>query len=229
MAQQALYRDIQDWDHWPGCVTSVGEISADASLVSFYREKQSHRGIGERVSIKKLSAKQVNQDFLSEIGQLTNLEYLEIEILTAEDLSPLSRLKQLKTLKLIGVRTASEFDVLLQLPRLERLFIENAKHIQSIEFLAKAGNLVSLGVEGSMWTTQMITSLAPLVGLAKLEALFLTSVRLKDKSLRYLADIPHLKVLECARFAPKSEFEKLRKLMPHLGCHWCDEYEVERP
>lgn len=224
MILQFHYRDIQDWDRWPQSTSKIVDIPQDAKMVSFYRERRSHRGIGTRDSIKKLYATQVNQEFLSEIGQLVNLEYLEIEVLTADDLSPLSRLINLETLKLSGVRKATEFELLLGLQCLNRLFIENAKHLQSMDFLHEAHHLIAIGVEGSMWTKQKIASLAPLAGLRELEALFLTSVQLRDKSLRYLADIPQLKVLECARFAPKREFENIRSLMPELDCQWCDNY-----
>ena len=80
------YQDLQNWDEWPNCVTCMEGLPEDKSVISFYRERNSHRGIGEFVETRKLVAKQVNQDFLREIGQLENLEYLAIKILTAEDL-----------------------------------------------------------------------------------------------------------------------------------------------
>ena len=52
------------------------------------------------------------------------------------------------------------------------------------------------------------------------------SVRLVEKDLSCLAEIPNLKLFDCARFAPKSQFVNLRRLMPDLDCHWCDKYEV---
>lgn len=226
MTLQTHYRDIQDWQRWPQCTRALDAVPADASRVSFYRERHSHRGIGARRSIAQLAAKQVNQDFLDEIGQLQNLTYLEIDTLTAQDLSPLRQLTNLQTLKLADVRAAVAFGTLLELASLKRLFIESAKHLHSLEFLGDAHQLLSLGVEGGMWTRQKVASLAPLAGLRGLEALFLTSVQLEDTSLRYLAQIPRLKVLECARLAPKSEFDDLRRLMPALDCRWCDKYEV---
>ncbi len=226
MALQVYYRDIQDGGAWPEFVTSFNEVPEGAQVATLYREKNSHRGIGSRTEIVKLCAKQVNQVFLDEIGQLTRLEYLDIETITAEDLSPIASLENLKTLKLDSVRKASDFSPLLQLSNLDRLFIQHAKHLNSAELFSEANHLISLGLEGSMWTAQVIDSLAPLKGLKKLEALFFTNVRLKDKSLSYLAGIPNLKVLECARFAPKIEFVKLRKLMPELECHWCDDFEI---
>ena len=227
---QYKYRDIQKPNGWPGVTLNVDNVPLDARFADLARQKNSHRGIGDRVNLQRLRAVSVNQDFLGEICRLVNLEYLDIDgALTAEDLSPLSNLTKLSMLKIYGVRKATEFDVLLKLPRLRRLFIENAKHVHSLEFLHEAHHLVSLGVEGSMWTRQKIDSLKPLSGLSGLEALFLTSVQLAHKDLACLASIPNLKVLECARFAPRKEFARLRELMPELDCHWCDQYDIIAP
>ena len=226
---QTHYRDIQNYESWPKCVTRVAEIHFDCSCVSFFRERNSHRGISEYPHIRKLCAKQVNQEFLEEISELKELEYLEMQIVTAETLEMLQRLPYLKTLKLDSVRRASDFGALLDLPSLTKLFIQNAKHLNSLEPFSVANQLISLGIEGGMWREQKIQSLRPLGKLESLEALFLTSVRLSDNDLSCLATIPNLKVLECARLAPKTEFEKLRRLMPALHCHWCDEYEIELP
>jgi len=226
---QTQYRDIPDYESWPDCVTRVEDISSDDSRVSFYREKNSHRGISGHTHIRELIAKQVNQEFLEEICELKELEYLETEIVTAEDLKALQRLPHLKALKIDSPRNAKDFESLLELPRLEKLFIQNAKHLHSLEPLSAAHRLISLGVEGGMWTRQKIPSLKPLEGLVRLEALFLTSVQLGDKDLSCLATIPNLRLLRCSRFAPKAAFGELRQLMPQLECSWCDRYEIEGP
>lgn len=101
---QVNYRAIQNDDSWPACVTRVADISASNSLACFYREKNSHRGISKCSHLKKLIAKQVNQNFLKEISALKGLEYLELEIVTAEDLSVLKGLPNLKTLKIDSPR-----------------------------------------------------------------------------------------------------------------------------
>lgn len=218
------YRELENWYE---CANSVNEIPAESEKVLFYRRKDSHKGISRYQKIRKLSANQVNQDFLNEISKLKNLEYLEIEVITAEDLSPLTGLFNLRTLKLDSVRKATDFSPLLNIKALDKLFIENAKHLTNLEFLSNAHKLVVLGIEGGMYTTQKIESLKPLSNLKKLEALFMSSVQLKDKNLDYLASIPNLKIFDCARFTPKKSFDSLRKLMPNLVCIWCDKYEID--
>jgi hypothetical protein len=218
--------EYREWRDWPSCKLSTHEIEKDSEVVHFYREKNSHKGIGDFSSIKRLCAKQVNQDFLNEIGELTGLECLEMETVTADDLKPLTGLPNLRILKMTGIRKATDFAPLLEIIPLTKLFIENAKYIDSLAFLSKAHNLVAIGIEGGMYTKQKIKSLRPLSGLSKLEALFMSSVQLKDKNLDYLSSVPNLSYLGSARFAPESSFKSLRNLMPNLVCRWCDIYEV---
>jgi hypothetical protein len=216
----------REWQDFPDCTKSASDVPPNSETVFLYREKNSHRGISEAKSIKKLLAKQVDQEFLNEISKLINLEYLELEVITAENLEPLSNLKNLKTLKLDSVQKAEDFAFLENLPNLKRLFIQNAKHIKKLDFLSNLHNLIALGVEGGMYTKQKVDSVEPLKGLANLEALFMSSVQIKDKNLDYLSAIPNLGYFSCARFAPKSSFESLREKMPVLKCNWCDKYAI---
>jgi hypothetical protein len=124
------------------------------------------------------------------------------------------------------MRKVTDFTPLLEIRALTKLFMENAKHMDNLAFLSNAHNLVALGIEGGMYTKQKIESLQPLSGLGKLEALFMTSVQLKDINLDYLSSVPNLKYLGSARFAPESSFISLRNLMPNLVCRWCEAYEV---
>lgn len=222
-------RDFQSWDEWKVYATRLADIPEGSDRLLFYREKASHRGISSYQHVTKLKARQVNQDFLEEISQLKGLTYLELYSITADDLWPLTRLQSLTTLKLEAVRSARDFSPVLALSSLRRLFITHAKHLKNVEFLADSHQLVSLGIEGSMWTHQTIDSLQPLSNLLNLEALFMVSARLRDKNLSYVATIPNLRIFDCARLAPKESFVELRRLMPQLECCWCDEYEIHLP
>ncbi len=219
-------KEYREWQEWPDCIQSITELQKGVENVHFYREKKSYKGLANFTSIRKLLAKQVDQNFLDEIGSLRALEYLEIEVLTAGDLTPLKKLSNLRVLKIDSIRKAIDFDPLTKIGSLEKLFIQNATNLESLEFLSTAHNLVAIGIEGGMYKKQKIKSLKPLACLNKLEALFMTSVQLEDKTLDYLSSIPSLIYLGSARFAPKSNFLKLRQLMPNLVCNWCEAYEV---
>jgi hypothetical protein len=211
---------------WPQCILTTKNINQLSSTIHFYREKNSHKNLSEFRNITHLLAKQVNQSFLEEISELVNLEFLILESVSAENIESLKKLKKLRYLRLDGVKKASEFSSLLEIPALKKLFIESANKLQSLDFLHDANNLSVIGVEGGMYSNQKINSLEPLSNLNELEALFLSSVQLKDKSLDYLSSNEKLKYLSSARFAPKSNFDSLRKLMPNLICKWCDDYDL---
>ena len=223
MDQNEYYRE---WRNWPSCNNQISNIQKNVERLHFYREKKSHNGIGEFQSLKELLAKQVDQDFMEQICAIDSLEYLEMEVVTAVDISKLQNLPNLRYLKIYGLRKATDFSCLKNIKTLRKLFIENAKHLNDLEFLDKDQGLVALGIEGSMYTNQKIASLKPLSGIKSLEAIFMSSVKLRDKNLDYLASLPNLKYFSCARFAPKPSFESLRKLMPDLNCNWCDKYET---
>lgn len=229
--KNAHYRGMIDWKAVRDCwAERAADIPRDATMAGLGRDKASHRGIADRRRLTTLLTAAVNQDFLDEICALEALEYLWLGWpVTAHDLSGLSRLKRLRFLKIDSPRSVTDFGPIAALPALERLFVENAKHMQGLDWLAPLGpRLRTLGIEGSMWTMQKLPGLAPLAGFV-MEALFLTSVQLRDKDLTPLAACPNLDYLSCARFAPKKSFEALKALRPDIECTWFDQYEISIP
>ena len=200
------------------------EVPPDQTCARVRRKGASHSGIGGKKALRELVAGAADQAFLDEIAELTDLEYLELEWpLTAMDLAPLRSLAKLRTLRIDSPRGIADFSPLLDLPLLDRLFIENAKHLHALDWLRPLKDrLVALGIEGSIRTPQRIASLAPLSGFA-LEALFLTSTRLDDQDLSPLATMPNLQILETGLNAPRRQFLALRESKPGLECRWFDE------
>ena len=211
-----LYGDVVSYDQ-------VAEIPASAAALEFRREKKSHRGIRELKGLKALKAEAVDQDFLEELCQIEELEYLSLGWpTTAKDLSPLARLENLWFLRIDSPRNITNFTPVLKLPRLRNLFIENAKHLSALDWLRPlAGQIKVLGIEGSMYTKQKIESLRPLAEF-DLEALFLSSTHIADQDLSPLHGLSGLRYLNTAINAPRSEFEALKRVLPDLYCTWFD-------
>lgn len=219
-----LSERYRDWLHVraPDSVYPSGEaVPLNAAVARIVRDRNSHRGIGRRTALRELEAGAANQEFLEEIACIAGLEYLDLGWpVTATDLAPLTTLTRLRTLKIDSPRKIADFTPLLELPALERLFIANAKHMTTLDWLRPfRDRLTVLGVEGSLWTAQRLASLKPLEGFA-LEALFLTNTRVADKSLAPLHAMPNLQYLGTARFYPRAEFEALHKARPALECDW---------
>ena len=199
------------------------DVPPGQSYASVTRTGKSHRGIADAHGLTELQAGAANQDFLDEICKLERLEYLDLAWpVTAKDLSPLRQLQNLRTLKIDSPRSITDFTPICDLPRLERLFITNAKHMNSLDWMRPMKDrLLALGVEGSMYTVQDIASLAPLEGFA-LEALFLTNTRLADQDLSAIATMPNIRHLWTALIAPRAQFETLKAARPDLYCQWFD-------
>lgn len=195
-------------------------------IVKHRREKSSHQGISELKDVTFLYAEWVNDDYFAEICNMQSLEYLNLQTVTVEDLSPLAGLSNLKALQLDSIRKAGDFAFLKSMTHLRGLYLTNVKHMPDMEFFSDMHHVRRLGIEGSINTKVKISSLAPLAGLWSLEELYMASVTLSDKDLTPLARCPNLKVLQCARFAPKKSFEELRAAMPDLECHWCDQWKI---
>lgn len=224
----ARLRRLPDWDAVRAAhVERPADIAPGATLASLTRDKTSHRGIGAQRQLTTLFAAAVDQAYLDEICELEALDYLWLGWpVTAHDLSGLAKLERLSFLHLDSPRNVTDFAPLTRMPALTHLFVENAKHMDGLDWLAPlSGQLAVLGVEGSLWTMQKLASLAPLAGFG-FEALCLTSVRLADKDLTPLAACPDLRHLICARFAPKARFEELKALRPDIACSWFDRYDV---
>ena len=200
------------------------DIPMETDIAALKREKNSHRGIASRRSLRELVAHAVNQDFLDEIAQLNGLTYLELGWpITAMDLAPLRALHNLTHLSIDTPRNIADFTPLVDLPKLERLFITNAKHLRDIDWLHPLRDrLVALGIEGSMWTVQRLSTLTPLNNFA-LEALFLTNTQVDDQDLTPLASMPRLRFLGTAINAPRAQFMALKAARPGLECQWFDE------
>lgn len=216
---------------WSDESTSIleraSDVPTDAAYVRLKRVKTSHKGVSTHGQIRELMAEGMDQAFFDEVCALTDLAVLIAPYpVTVRDISGITALNKLHTVVLDSPRNITDFAPLLALPNLHTLFIENAKHLTDLDIFREAHQLRVLGIEGTMSTDQKLASVAPLAGLKCLEALFLVSVRLGNKDLTPLAKCPNLRLLTCARFAPKAAFTDLRNAAPDLACKWCDRYEI---
>ncbi|HEY1140824.1 MAG TPA: hypothetical protein VGE88_11530 [Lysobacter sp.] len=208
-----------EWDRLPAAVTSVAGVDPAAADVVFRREGTSHVGLHSYTAIRRLWASQVDAAFLDEIAAMPALEMLSLQRVTATDLQPLARLRQLRRLIVRDATRVADLEWTRALA-LESLALENLKSVCSLEPLADQHGLRALGVEGAMWTAMRVHSLEPLRSLERLEYLFLTNLRVRDGSLRPLHGLARLRFLQCARYYDHSEFAALAVARPELEGNW---------
>ena len=200
--------------------TSLTDLPLDSTELRFRREGSSHRGIHRFGRLRRLWLYSVNQKFLEELADIPAVEHLFIDGLTATDLTPLHRLRQLRRLVLIGGTKIQNLDWVAGLPPLETLALENFKRAFDLDPLASLTSLTALGVEGSIWTRMRVATLAPLAGLRSLRSLFLTNLTAADRSLRPLYSLTGLEVLAIGALFPDDELVRLRQALPNLRCDW---------
>jgi hypothetical protein len=160
----------------------------------------------------------VNQPFLGEIAEISAIELLYINGLTATDMSPLERLSQLRHLILIGGTKVDSLDWIRRLPPLEGFALENFRRISRLDPISSLKSLSALAVEGSTWTAMRVESLAPISELRCLRYFFFTNLRASDHSLRPLHGLTGLKAIQCGAMFPDEEFVALHRALPELRC-----------
>ena len=209
-----------DWDSLPPFVEHVSQVPSGANYVRLSRVANSHRGLCNLSGVKKLWAHGVNQDFLHEISALKELEVLHMEKVSASDLTAVNALPLLRSLSVIDAPKVTDLSWVPTQPTLRSLAIVNATAVQDLAPLSQLTHLRALGVEGGMWTPMQVFSLSPLSTLRQLQSLFITNLRAKDQSLRALLALSKLRVLQCAKFFPREEFDALKQAHPELHCDW---------
>lgn len=208
-----------EWDRLPASATAVSDVDPNASDVVFRREGASHAGLHRFTSIRRLWASKVDAAFLEEITAMPALETLSLQRVTATDLQPLARLSRLRRLVVCDATGIADLEWTRALS-LESLGLENLKAVCSLEPLAEQTGLHGLAVEGAMWTSMRVQSLEPLRSLERLEYLFLTNLRVHDRSLHPLHGLPSLRLLQCARYYADGEFAALAAARPGLQGNW---------
>lgn len=213
-----------EWDRIPQRRTSMKEVPADVTTLAFQRQRRSHRGIGELRALTTLWAWSVDQSFLDEIGAITSLRTLYMSNVRAEDLTPLQSLPRLERLVIEDATRVADLEWARSLVSVRSFGLENLRRVGSLEPLSALHRLTALGVEGGMWTPMRVDSLAPLSALASVESLFLTNLRVADRSLAPLHGLSRLRVLQCADYFPAGEMRALARALPGLDCDWFEKY-----
>ncbi len=217
-----------EWDRIPERKFSLENVDPAATSLSLHRQRRSHRGVEKLQHLEVLWAYGVDQSFLDEICTIPALRILYMETVTASDFTGLRSLPKLERLVINSATRVGDLKWAAPLKSLQSLGLENFKKVSSVEPLSALHGLRALGVEGSMWSPMRIGSLAPLSKLEKLESLFLTNLKVSDRSLKPLQGLPRLRVLQCADFYRADEMRALARANPRLRCDWFQKYAEQK-
>lgn len=213
----------RDWTEWREKYVhdDANDIPAGATKAWIGRRKLNYRGLSKRRNLRHLISGNVDQPFLDEIGDLTDLERLELEWpMIAKDFTPLLGLNKLAFVSIDSPRNIIDFRPLLDIPSLRTLIITNPKKMVDLDWLSEAHHLEVIGIEGGTWSPYTIPTLKPLSELRSLKAFLGVSTKLADQNLAPLASCPSLEFLGIANVAPRDEFERLKAARPNLVCDW---------
>ena len=158
----------------------------------------------------------VNQRLFDAAAQVPNLEELYVKWGGIKSVARLVGSQTLRTLSLGSNPGVTDIEQVRHLSPISVLELENIPAAHDLGFLAGLGNLEALGVDGSMWTTQVVDSLEPLGSLHNLKLLSLVNTRVRRGGLRPLIAMKSLVHLRTAGWYSASEFAALRAGLPLL-------------
>ncbi|HMK05186.1 MAG TPA: hypothetical protein VK489_13370 [Ferruginibacter sp.] len=147
---------------------------------------------------------------------LDNLVGLNIKNSNIKSLDNLSKLKNLKYLRIGDSAKIESVGPLQKLIGLEVLVIENFKNISDFSLLKSLTNLKFLTIEGGMYQKQKVDNFQFLADFQNLIYLSTTMINSTDKSTDTVFKLKNLKTLNWAFDLTNSEMEKLKQELPNL-------------
>lgn len=154
----------------------------------------------------------VNQKIFDSICEIESLNGLWIKWSGIKNIEKLEKLKKLKHLHIGSSSQIENIDVIGKMKGLITLDLEQLNKISNFSVISKLVDLQGLGVDGSIWTTQIIDNLKFIESLKDLRYFTMTNSRLRDKSFDPILKLKKLVRFQCSWNYPEAEFEKLKKL-----------------
>lgn len=160
------------------------------------------------------------------VGRLVQLERLVIHEYRPTDLRPLSGLRRLKRLAIVGSPKLRYLAGVEQLRDLRELILFDNCNYSDLQPLSSLARLETLCLEGGFSKSLRVDSLSPLAELRRLRRLRLAGIRVVDKSLRPLQGLTSLRSVFIARNFPKPELRGLAAALPKAKGEFLDSYRL---
>lgn len=175
----------------------------------------------EIVFLSLSSKKEIDNNWLEQIGQITSLESLHIDLTSVTDngIFHLSRLENLKSLNLRGTRiTDNSITTISSLKNIDYLWLNDTLiKGETLYYLKNLKRLTNLFLGGTEINDETLVNINELKNLEYLQ-LFGTSVT--EKSLELFKSLPNLKSLDITRtMISEKSVENLKIHLPNLSIH----------
>lgn len=160
------------------------------------------------------------QELFEAACAMPDLEGLYIKWGALKDCLPIRQLQGLRYLHIGGSPSLTGLDALAELKKLEWLELANIRAIEDLSFITHLAPLRGLMLAGDGNSIKYLypASFAPLTSQPSLEWLCMTTLGVRDESLRPLAQLPRLKHLLVGNAFKWEEFAWLAGARPDLEC-----------
>jgi hypothetical protein len=158
----------------------------------------------------------VPQTLFAAACKMANLQGLYIKWSSIDDLAPIREARALRFFHLGSSTRLPSIEPLSTRENLLWLELENINRVSGISSISSLRSLVGLAIEGSTWTTQRISTLAPLERLTDLRYLSLINTKVADCSLRPLHSLSQLRTFRHALWWTDAELGSLYAALPQL-------------
>jgi Leucine-rich repeat (LRR) protein len=148
--------------------------------------------------------------------RMPKLEGLWIKWSSIKSMASIAGLPNLKYLHLGSSTQLESIAPLSDRRGLEWLGLENLATIRHLDPIATLSDLQGLSLEGSMWSSWEVETLAPAGALTSLRYLSLANLRAADRTLTPLYPLQNLETLITAEWWDAGELDELRRRNPRL-------------
>lgn len=214
--QKLIIDDIRQRKWW---------IMNKKEIAEYYKEEIPKNYNPDEVLFLSLSHnKEIDNNWLKKIGELTSLKSLHIDKTNISDkgVQYLESLKNLRHLNLRGVNiTDSSLEVISKLASLEALWLNDTKiEGKKLNLLSNCKNLNELFLGKTYISDKTLKSVSEL---SELEDLSVSDTKITLKSLSLFRSLPNLKYLDITNTGINEyEVENLKKEFPKMIIHHVD-------
>lgn len=161
----------------------------------------------------------VPQDLFDAACRVPRLKGLYIKWSGVESIDAVIGARHLQAFHLGDSARLQSIDCLSSMSRLRWLGLANIKRIARLDPIGKLRRLEGLCVDGGVWTTQRVETLAPIGQISGLRFLSITNLRAADKTLRPLFTLRKLETFLSAQWWDPDEVAELHAKNPMLASH----------